>query len=376
MRGSSLFIRALLVLGASSLVFLGSCKGPGKKQSDNKLSTAEAKMFRQIENKRFINIERLNLVSEDGVSSITDWQKTLYKNLDIEFAIEVLESLNGVSINQAANQLVKEKEIGKQTGGAKGLLLLVALKEKAVRFEVGYDLEGIFPDSFIGYIENEQMRPFFEEGKVGFGIEATVEMIASRAYNFVEQGGYDPEQKNAVPTRNYSGGAGAKRKIEVGVRKQPLRKAVKTQSERDHFGPAPSPEVAMQKYFEIHRKAISDPSLGIYSKKSQDFYKNWTVTSAQMKNWLNTYDGQPYKIKIKGDKAIVYYPAKKRRLMPHFLKQERGGWVFASYLQYMEALNFTHKNYWYIKHPKNPYREMLNELYRFDQYGYPHPRDD
>ena len=70
--------------------------------------------------------------------------------------------------------------IGKETGGLRGILFLLAVKEQLVRFEVGYDLEPIYPDAFVGYIEQDQMTPFFELGRITDGISATLEMIIAR----------------------------------------------------------------------------------------------------------------------------------------------------------------------------------------------------
>ena len=58
---------------------------------------------------------------------------------------------------------------------------MIAEEEEEVRLEVSYGLEGIFTDAFVSYIEHEQMVPYFQRGRVGEGIEATVELVARRA---------------------------------------------------------------------------------------------------------------------------------------------------------------------------------------------------
>ena len=61
------------------------------------------------------------------------------------------------------------------------MLFLVDPQGKSVRLETGYDLEGIFTDAFTGYVEREQMLPFFVAGRIAPGIEATVELLVARA---------------------------------------------------------------------------------------------------------------------------------------------------------------------------------------------------
>ncbi len=57
-----------------------------------------------------------------------------------------------------------------QKGKDNGLLILVALAERQVAIEVGYDLEGLITDGFAGSVIREQIRPEFREGRYGPGL--------------------------------------------------------------------------------------------------------------------------------------------------------------------------------------------------------------
>jgi uncharacterized protein len=52
-----------------------------------------------------------------------------------------------------------------------GLLLLVAVADRAVRFEVGYGLEGVLPDGRVGGIIRGQIIPRFRAGDFAGGME-------------------------------------------------------------------------------------------------------------------------------------------------------------------------------------------------------------
>jgi uncharacterized protein len=58
-----------------------------------------------------------------------------------------------------------------------GLLVLLAVKERQVRVEVGYDLEAIITDGFAGETSRETMVPFFRQGDYGRGLLAGVQRI-------------------------------------------------------------------------------------------------------------------------------------------------------------------------------------------------------
>jgi uncharacterized protein len=55
-------------------------------------------------------------------------------------------------------------------GKDNGLLLLVAVNDRKVKIEVGYDLEGLVPDGFAGQTIREAIRPAFQRGAYGAGL--------------------------------------------------------------------------------------------------------------------------------------------------------------------------------------------------------------
>jgi uncharacterized protein len=65
-------------------------------------------------------------------------------------------------------------------GKDNGLLIVVALKERSVRIEVGYDLEQWVTDGFAGETRREFMNPPFRQGQYGEGLLAGTERIAAR----------------------------------------------------------------------------------------------------------------------------------------------------------------------------------------------------
>ena len=71
------------------------------------------------------------------------------------------------------------KGIGEK-GKNNGLLILLALKERRVWVEVGYDLEQWITDGFSGETSREVMSPYFRQGQYGAGLAAGTERIIGR----------------------------------------------------------------------------------------------------------------------------------------------------------------------------------------------------
>jgi uncharacterized protein len=67
-----------------------------------------------------------------------------------------------------------------EKGKDNGLLLLVAVDDRKVKFETGYDLEGIIPDGYAGETIREAIAPAFRRGAYGEGLLAAVTRLINR----------------------------------------------------------------------------------------------------------------------------------------------------------------------------------------------------
>ena len=71
------------------------------------------------------------------------------------------------------------KGIGRK-GKDNGLLIVVAVKDRKVRIEVGYDLEGYITDGFAGDVSANTIAPEFRQGQYGPGLLAATTRIINR----------------------------------------------------------------------------------------------------------------------------------------------------------------------------------------------------
>ncbi len=65
------------------------------------------------------------------------------------------------------------------SGNRRSLLLLVALEERRIEFETGYELEGILPDGLEARIIRREMTPRFRAGDYAGGIRAAVLQVSA-----------------------------------------------------------------------------------------------------------------------------------------------------------------------------------------------------
>jgi len=92
--------------------------------------------------------------------------------------VVTFKDIGGANVDEFTNRLYEAWGVGKR-GEDRGVMLLVALKERKLRIEVGYGLEGIIPDGLAGQIRDKAMVPYLSKGEYGPGLLNGLYAVAS-----------------------------------------------------------------------------------------------------------------------------------------------------------------------------------------------------
>jgi uncharacterized protein len=114
-------------------------------------------------------------------NSVKDQLNGLLQELEQKTTAQVLvltvQSLDGQSIEEFAFNTKEKWRLG-QKRKDNGVLIAVAVKDRKYRFEVGYGLEEVLPDSMVGTIGREYLVPYFRKGDYSTGIYAATVAVA------------------------------------------------------------------------------------------------------------------------------------------------------------------------------------------------------
>ena len=99
------------------------------------------------------------------------------RSTGVQMAFVTLQSLEGEPIEDVANTIYRSFGVG-QKGKNEGVLLLLSIGDRRSRIEVGYGLEPILPDGFVGSILRE-MRPALRERQYGEAMMAGAQQMGS-----------------------------------------------------------------------------------------------------------------------------------------------------------------------------------------------------
>ena len=108
---------------------------------------------------------------------IEDYCGQVERATGAQMALVTLDSLEGNPIEDFTNQLFRKWGIGKK-GQDNGIMLLLAIKDHKDRIEVGYGLEPILPDGFVGQALR-QVRPLLTQNDYGGAMLTAAEVMGS-----------------------------------------------------------------------------------------------------------------------------------------------------------------------------------------------------
>jgi len=102
--------------------------------------------------------------------------RELEQKTTAQVLVLTVQSLDGQSIEEFAFTTKEKWKLGLK-GKDNGVLLVVAVKDRKYRFEIGYGLESVLPDSLVGSLGREYLVPSFRQGDYGAGISAATAVM-------------------------------------------------------------------------------------------------------------------------------------------------------------------------------------------------------
>jgi len=110
-----------------------------------------------------------NVIPQPYENKIVGITSELLKKTGTAVVVVTMPDIGGEDYNEYANRLYSAWGIGKK-GEDKGVLIFVTIKERKMRIETGYGVEGILPDGLVGEIRDRYMTPYLKQNKFGEGL--------------------------------------------------------------------------------------------------------------------------------------------------------------------------------------------------------------
>ena len=112
---------------------------------------------------------------EQKLAQVTD---ELLRKTAVPVVVVTMPDIGSEDYNEYANRLYAAWGIGKK-GEDRGVLIFVTLKERKMRIETGYGVEGLIPDGLAGEIRDQYIIPYLKRNQFGEGLLNGTLAIAS-----------------------------------------------------------------------------------------------------------------------------------------------------------------------------------------------------
>ena len=121
-------------------------------------------------------VDTANLLSQSQKETLSSILKIQEEQTSNQIVIVTLNSLDGYEIAEYSYQLARHWGIG-QNNKDNGVLLVISLKDRKLRIEVGYGLEGALTDKISHEIIEYTLKPKFRQTQYFEGIQESINQI-------------------------------------------------------------------------------------------------------------------------------------------------------------------------------------------------------
>ncbi len=114
-------------------------------------------------------VDQGQVLDSDTTASIAEIALLLRDQTGIKLVVVTVDRLDGLTVEDFAEQLFKRLGIGEKEKD-NGVLILLSRDDRRVRVEVGYGLESILNDAKAGRLLDEHAVPYLKKNEFGRGI--------------------------------------------------------------------------------------------------------------------------------------------------------------------------------------------------------------
>ena len=117
-------------------------------------------------------VDLAGIIDDRVENNLNGYLKELEQKTTAQVVVLTVQSLEGASLEEFSLTTAHDRWKLGQKGKDNGVLLVVAFEDRKYRFEIGYGLEGVLPDSLVGTIGRQYLVPYFKKGDYSAGIFA------------------------------------------------------------------------------------------------------------------------------------------------------------------------------------------------------------
>lgn len=264
------------------------------------------------------------MIPPQDLPRFEDYMGWIMRESGVDVRFVFLPNTGGKEIDMLAADLMDELQIGGRTGQERGVLLLYDMQGQHLKVEVGYGLEGWFPDAFVNYLVEDHARMFFSSGDISLGLRLMLRLLQHRIREAVIGNDFDPRVLAKVRSLTHlSGGAGVSKKMGLGDGSADAPKVVPVDPLA--FPARDSPADSYYTYLEWLSHWPLNSQVDLLTPGSRNYIASLHMSPAYAEFILLAEYGKSFEVVERGDLALLYFTGTPF-VSPHFFVKQDGRW--------------------------------------------------
>ncbi|HRX86849.1 MAG TPA: TPM domain-containing protein, partial [Phycisphaerae bacterium] len=124
-------------------------------------------------------VDRANIIAPADEAQMNGFLKELEDKTGAQVKVLTVPTTEGEDIDSFAFRHAEKWKLGR-AGKDNGALIALAVKERHVKIETGYGLEGVLPDSWCGSASRQVAQQYFEHGEYSAGLRDLALTVANK----------------------------------------------------------------------------------------------------------------------------------------------------------------------------------------------------
>ena len=269
-------------------------------------------------------IDKAGVISAQDLPRFEQYMSWIMRESGVDVRFVFLPNIGGKSIEMLAAEMMDQMQIGGRTGQERGILLLYDMQDRRLKVEVGYGLEGWFPDAFVNYLVEDHARMFFSSDDISLGLRLMLRLLQHRIREAVIGNNFDPRVLAKLePLTHLSGGAGVSATVGLG---DGATNAPETANvDPMVFPSADSPAEVYHSYLDWLSRWPLTPQVDMFTPGSRSYLASLHFSPAYAEFILLAEYGKRFKIIERNDTALLYFTGTPF-VSPHFFVRQDGSW--------------------------------------------------
>jgi uncharacterized protein len=136
-------------------------------------------------------LDQAGKLTSDQVTQLNQKIENLNKTTKNEYAVVILNSLDGSNVEDAAQSTFVSWGVGKK-GLDNGVMLLISVGDRKTRIHTGKGAEGDLPDIYCKEILDKTLKPYLKRGQFYDGVNATIDAMSGHMESQVKENAEAP----------------------------------------------------------------------------------------------------------------------------------------------------------------------------------------